>query len=200
MPAIYSMSFMQSNISFSQTSNSMLQISEKAKLLWLLTVIAPNWHSIPHSWSLLAAPTVCRYSFDIKLQLSVDTVLVIEICCVCALEGVTSPWVVPSTSPQYSSVRLKHRRNWNPLSIFRFSFRALLLLLGCLLVWGSEAVRSSGSSVNGGQFRNSWYRGHSRGAKEDSIMQMGQARIQIYVRFTGTGLRSFPNSRKGEGA
>ncbi len=126
---------MQSNISFSQTSNSMLQISAQAKLLWLLTVIAPNWHSIPHSWSLLAAPTVCRYSFDIKIQLSVDTVLVIEICCVCALEGVKSPWVVPSTSPQYSSVRLKHRRNWNPLSIFRFSFRALLLLLGCLLVW-----------------------------------------------------------------
>jgi hypothetical protein len=42
MPAIYSMSFMQSNISFSQTSNSMLQISAKAKLLWLLTVIAPQ--------------------------------------------------------------------------------------------------------------------------------------------------------------
>jgi hypothetical protein len=137
VPAIYSMS-MQSNISFSQTSNSMLQISAKAKLLWLLTVIAPNWHSIPHSWSLLPAPTVCRYSFGIKLQLSVDTVLVIEICCVCALEGVTSLWVVPSTSPQYSSVRLKHRRNLNPLSIFRFSSRACFCFL--VVCW-SEVAR-----------------------------------------------------------
>jgi hypothetical protein len=138
MPAIYSMSFMQSNISFSQTSNSMLQISAKAKVLWLLTVMAPNWHSIPHWWSLLAAPTVCRYSFDIKLQLSLDTVLVNEICCVCALQGVTSPWVVPSTSPQYSSVRLKHRRNWNPVSIFRFSSRACFCFL--VVCW-SEVAR-----------------------------------------------------------
>ncbi len=67
-----------------------------------------------------------------------DTVLVIEICCVCALEGVTSLWVVPSTSPQYSSVRLKHRRNLNPLSIFRFSSRACFCFL--VVCW-SEVAR-----------------------------------------------------------
>jgi len=68
----------------------------------------------------------------------VDTVLVIEICCVCALEGVTSLWVVPSTSPQYSSVRLKHRRNLDPLSIFRFSSRAWFCFL--VVCW-SEVAR-----------------------------------------------------------